>query len=404
MSPTCNPQDMTKALTPYLSYNAQNQLTSGSGSGNNVAFVYDGLGRCVKRTINGNTTVSSYDGWKVMTEWDGNGNFQAYNIHGPGADEILWRYQWGYNLRYHTDKQGNVAFLLDWYGNALERYSYDAFGTPTVTNWDGSGARTWSNFGNRFMFTGREYFAEMGIYDYRHRWYHPALGRFLQTDPSGFEAGDMNLFRYCGDDPVDGSDPTGLIDTSASIWNHAKWFEGGSSLSFGQFDKLQQGPAYLAQPTGNYKDSVEHHVATKSELKSNENGATTLNLDKMEEINGILIITPKLDWYVRSGFTKTDVVTRELQHVSRYLYWLGEGDGGAAIRSYNRHPTGFDGLRKTIKKEADDERWFQWNNMDGPASGYRHSVDKHRAQEMKPADIQKAIENVQPREEPWLER
>jgi hypothetical protein len=41
--------------------------------------------------------------------------------------------------------------------------------------------------------------------------YNPELGRFLQTDPTGFGAGDMNLFRYCGDDPVDGSDPTGLL-------------------------------------------------------------------------------------------------------------------------------------------------------------------------------------------------
>jgi hypothetical protein len=40
--------------------------------------------------------------------------------------------------------------------------------------------------------------------------YDPLLGRFLQTDPTGFGAGDMNLFRYCGDDPVDRSDPMGL--------------------------------------------------------------------------------------------------------------------------------------------------------------------------------------------------
>jgi RHS repeat-associated protein len=60
------------------------------------------------------------------------------------------------------------------------------------------------------MFQGREWIAELGIYDYRHRMYHPGLGRFLQTDPSGFDAGDMNLFRYCADDPVDRSDPTGL--------------------------------------------------------------------------------------------------------------------------------------------------------------------------------------------------
>ena len=69
------------------------------------------------------------------------------------------------------------------------------------------------------------------------------------------------------------------------------------------------------------------------------------------------------------------------------------------VRQFNRHPTGFDGLRKTIKKEKDAEWLFQYNNMD--ANG-RHSLDKNPARAMDPADIQKAIENVQPREEPWL--
>lgn len=40
--------------------------------------------------------------------------------------------------------------------------------------------------------------------------YQPELGRFLQPDPKEFAAGDYNLYRYCGDDPVDRSDPLGL--------------------------------------------------------------------------------------------------------------------------------------------------------------------------------------------------
>jgi RHS repeat-associated protein len=91
------------------------------------------------------------------------------------------------------------------------------------------------------MFTGREYYPHLWLYDYRNRWYDPQLGRFLQPDPTGFDAGDMNLFRYCGDDPVDRSDPTGLLDTSASIANHLRWLEGGSQLSSEQYDALKQG-------------------------------------------------------------------------------------------------------------------------------------------------------------------
>jgi hypothetical protein len=192
------------------------------------------------------------------------------------------------------------------------------------------------------------------------------------------------------------------MSVTATLWNSLTWFANGSSFTRREDDLLKQGQAKFADPVGNFKDTdVEHHVATKSELKANENGATTLNVDQMDEINGVLIITPKIDWYVRSQFKHTTVVKMELQHVSRYLYWLGDGDGGAAIRNFNRHPTGSDRLKKTIKKEADAEWLHQYNNMDG---NRRHSLDKNPAQSMNPAEIRNAIENVQPREEPWLYR
>ena len=186
--------------------------------------------------------VIGYDGWKPVVEWDGAGNPKAWNIYGPGPDEILWRYEPGNgtamrHVRYHHDAHGNVTALLDGSGNLLETYKYDPFGKPQVFDpWDlGSPyPRTWSSYGNRFMFTGREYFPGLWLYDYRNRWYDAQLGRFLQTDPLGlqtegdkltatrkalffggsapeaFSTSEMNLFRYCGDDPVDDSDPFGL--------------------------------------------------------------------------------------------------------------------------------------------------------------------------------------------------
>ena len=40
--------------------------------------------------------------------------------------------------------------------------------------------------------------------------YDPAVGRFLEEDPTGLAGGDRNLYRYCGNDPVSETDPTGL--------------------------------------------------------------------------------------------------------------------------------------------------------------------------------------------------
>lgn len=43
--------------------------------------------------------------------------------------------------------------------------------------------------------------------------YDPAMGRFLSEDPTSFDGGDMNLYRYCQNNPVDRTDPSGLCST-----------------------------------------------------------------------------------------------------------------------------------------------------------------------------------------------
>ena len=101
-------------------YDAANRLVAASNSSMavqaEVQLVYDGLGRCVKRTVAGVATIIIYDEWKPIAEWDGwtEDYFQAWNVYGLGADEILLRHdaKYGYT-RYHSDANGNVKFLLD---------------------------------------------------------------------------------------------------------------------------------------------------------------------------------------------------------------------------------------------------------------------------------------------------
>jgi hypothetical protein len=40
--------------------------------------------------------------------------------------------------------------------------------------------------------------------------YSPTLGRFITTDPAGFQAGDVNLYRFVEDNPTNLLDPSGL--------------------------------------------------------------------------------------------------------------------------------------------------------------------------------------------------
>ena len=40
--------------------------------------------------------------------------------------------------------------------------------------------------------------------------FDPSIGRWVEEDPMGFEAGDTNLYRYVGNNPLDRTDPNGL--------------------------------------------------------------------------------------------------------------------------------------------------------------------------------------------------
>ncbi len=213
--------NLTSATNPSLSatYDAQNRLLSMSAPGGSGQFVYDGFGRCVKRTVGSQVRHFAYEGWHPVVEYDGAGNYAAFNLYGAKMDEIVMRQNNGSYFAYSLDWQGNVFTIMDGGANIVEQYKYDAFGQPTISDWGGGNVRSASSagIGNRFMFTGREYLSELGVYDYRNRFYHPGLGRFLQSDPIGFGGGDINIFRYCGGNPVNGSDPSGLAGNDDRI-------------------------------------------------------------------------------------------------------------------------------------------------------------------------------------------
>src|SRR5207249_12034407 len=43
------------------------------------------------------------------------------------------------------------------------------------------------------------------------RWYNPMLGHWLSRDPIEYDGGS-NLYEYCGSDPINWTDPDGLIE------------------------------------------------------------------------------------------------------------------------------------------------------------------------------------------------
>ncbi len=200
-------------------YDAMNRLLSASDGKTTARFFYDAKNRCVARsyqTLNAHAstataqlTLNYYDSWNLIEERDAAGKQIARYVHGRRIDEIVVMVN-RYGVFYpHRDIQGSVTMLTDAAGKLIERYKYSVDGKVAISDAKGRPLEH-SAVGNRWMFTGREWLAEVRLYDYRNRVYSAQLGRFLQTDPIRFTAGDVNIYRYCFNRPNRGGDPMGL--------------------------------------------------------------------------------------------------------------------------------------------------------------------------------------------------
>jgi RHS repeat-associated protein len=127
---------------------------------------------------------------------------QRRYVPGQGVDETLVWYE-GADLSsphwLHTDQQGSVIAATDNSATATP-YAYSVTGEPKGG---------WSSSAPAFRYTGQVAIASAAIYYYKARMYDPALGRFLQTDPVGYQAG-MNLYAYVGNDSMNATDASGL--------------------------------------------------------------------------------------------------------------------------------------------------------------------------------------------------
>jgi RHS repeat-associated protein len=193
-------------------YDAQNRLTSAIVNGMTTEFTYDSRNRVMQRTSGNGTLNLTYSGWNLIEERNGGGALEQVYVHGAGIDEILVKITATGAAYYHHDGLGSTIALTGENGELLESYRYDAFGAATVLSPSTLDPRPSTAFGNRFFFTGREWLSQVGLYDYRNRVYSAQIGRFLQTDPIRFAAGDVNIYRYCGNEPANSVDPMGLCD------------------------------------------------------------------------------------------------------------------------------------------------------------------------------------------------
>lgn len=128
----------------------------------------------------------------------------------------MYKYSHGTDF-YRKDAQGNIIALLDSNGSVVVRYVYDAWGNHAVLDANGADIADASHIGNRnpFRYRGYYYDTETELYYLQTRYYDPETGRFITID--GIEYLDpetingLNLYAYCGNNPVMYTDPTGTF-------------------------------------------------------------------------------------------------------------------------------------------------------------------------------------------------
>ena len=187
--------NLTQLGNDVYAWDARGRLTSIQRNGSPLAtFGYDPAGRRISKTINGTTTGFLYDGTDVVTETTGAASFQS--IYGPFGEAPLARN----GIFYTTDNVGSVSTLTGPTGTVQQPpYVYTPYGESNAAATDL----------NPFQYVGRENDGT-GLNYHRARFYAPALGRFINPDPSGLSGG-ANPYVYAGDNPASHADANGAF-------------------------------------------------------------------------------------------------------------------------------------------------------------------------------------------------
>ena len=133
-----------------------------------------------------------------------------------GVNLIKSAYGW-----YLYNSHGDVTALTDSSGNIVRNYDYNAFGVQK-TNIDAVDQ-------NPYRYCGEYYDTESGYTYLRARYYDADTGRFVSEDSAN---DGNNWYVYCGNDPVNMADPTGMWGAKIHQEITKKAYSGITRLSF----------------------------------------------------------------------------------------------------------------------------------------------------------------------------
>jgi RHS repeat-associated protein len=195
--------NMTNDGQNSLIYNAENRITSSSGSPGSGTYAYDGGGLRVTKVSGSTTMVYAFSGSKVIAEYvNGAAPTSPAREYIYSGSSLLAKIESGATQYYQQDIL-SVRVMTDSSGNKIGEQGNFPFGeswyqTNTTTKW---------------QFTSYERDAESGS-DYAvARFDVNRLGRFSAPDPIAGSQNDpqsLNRYPYVLNDPANLVDPAGL--------------------------------------------------------------------------------------------------------------------------------------------------------------------------------------------------
>jgi RHS repeat-associated protein len=202
-------------------YDFENRLVTRHTPSATIYLTYDGDGNRVSKTVV--TATNSINTFYVVDELNPSGYAQVLEEHtviNSSSTTLTRAYTYGSDLIsqdqwtgaawtvsfYGYDGHGNVRYLTDTNAAATDTYDYDAFGT-LIAHY---GATP-----NNYLYCGEQFDADLGLYYNRARYLNTDSGRFWTKDLFGgivFDPRTLHQYLYGQSDPVNGQDPTGLVD------------------------------------------------------------------------------------------------------------------------------------------------------------------------------------------------
>ncbi|MBN1422700.1 MAG: PKD domain-containing protein [Planctomycetes bacterium] len=197
--------DTAASETTTYRYDAMGNLTGATlPDGTEIAYVIDGLGNRIAERVDGALMRGFlYDeSGQIVAELDGAGSVVARFVYGARGTGPEYLVKAGRTYRIVTDHLGSPRLVVDAAdGTVAHALEYDAFGRIVKDTNPGF---------QPFGFAGGLLDPHTGVYHFGARDYDPQTGRWTSKDPLGFLGGDLNLYAYVRDDPVNRVDPDGL--------------------------------------------------------------------------------------------------------------------------------------------------------------------------------------------------